>query len=213
MMSFTALVLAIALGQTNWVRPYEEGINEISAGRWTAAVDLLQEAIAIDPIPGANRRVEASLTEDYFPQFYLFYALVKLKEYDKARPYASAARPPKPIVPDFASALSDYQQARRIEEEHYAANKAAADRAAAERASAKATAEKPTTDRSAASAEFDALIAKGNRALAAKKWLDALTAYDAACAKQPDEFMRRGLQSRVDAVVRAMIASPARPRQ
>jgi len=225
MMSFTALVLAMALGQANWVHPYEKGISEIRAENWTAAVGLLQDAIAIDPVPGANKRVEASIAEDYFPQYYLFYAFVKLKEYDKARPYASAARPPKPIVPDFQSALDDYEQVRRFAADKAAADRVAAERAAkaavdrvameriaAERASAKAAAEKTIADRAATLAEFDALIAKGNQALAAKKWLDALTAYDAACAKLPDEFMRRGLQSRVDAVVRAMIASPARPR-
>jgi hypothetical protein len=93
-----------------WYPPYLKAMDALKKQRWADAVPLFEEAIALDDVPGANKRVEGTITEDYFPQFYLFYAHVKLKEYDKAKPYASAPRPAKPIMSDAADVIAEYDK-------------------------------------------------------------------------------------------------------
>jgi len=97
-------------GNPRAYEPYRNGMNALRRQQYDAAIPLLEAAIAIDPTSAANRRYEATLTVDYFPQYYLFYALVKTGQFDRARRFAHAPRPPAPRVADFQTASNAYDQ-------------------------------------------------------------------------------------------------------
>lgn len=103
------------------------------------------------------------MTLDYFPQYYLFYAYVKLKQYDNAKPFAAAAKPPKPVVADAQTVLAEYQK---------------------ETAGAQALA--------AAMPKFETAVTKADAALRDKKFDEAIAAYNEANGILPDEFKKRG---------------------
>jgi hypothetical protein len=70
-----------------WAQPYDKAMDMIKKQQWQQAIPLLEQAIAADPTPQANKRVEGTFSEDYFPQYYLFVAYLKLNQPDKARTY------------------------------------------------------------------------------------------------------------------------------
>ena len=172
-----------------WSEPYDKALSALKKEQYDTAIPLLQQAIAIDPSAQRNKRVEATVTEDYFPQYYLFYAYVKSKQYDKARPFASASRPPKPQVADFQVAFTEYTQ-----------TVAATTALAANNAQLKLDQAMREQKAAAAQADFDNFVKIGDAALRAKHYAQAQNAYEQAKAKLPDEFGRRGVQKKLDMI-------------
>ena len=161
-------------------KPYNNAITLMKKQQFEQAIPPLQQAISVDAVPG-NKRYEASLTQDYYPQYYLFICYVKLKQYDKARPFANAARPGKPEVPDFQSAKNEYDQAQATA---LAAANASANAAAEEKKKADTLAANTT--------KFNDAFGRAESALAARRWDDAIAAYNEAKGILPDEFAKRG---------------------
>ena len=149
-------------------KPYNNAISMLKKQQFEQAIPLLQQAISADPVPGANKRVEASLTQDYYPQFYLFYCYIKLKQYDKARPFANAPRPGKPEISDFQTAKSEYDQAQG-----------------------------QAIAAAAGLNKFNDAFGKAEAALAAKKYDEAIAGYTEAKGISADEFGKRGGDGRL----------------
>jgi hypothetical protein len=86
--ALVALSAVSLLAQSaKWAQPYDKAIDAIKKQQWQQAIPLLEQAIAADPTPDANKRVESVVTVPYFPQYYLFVAHLKLNQLDKARTY------------------------------------------------------------------------------------------------------------------------------
>ena len=61
----------VAVAQSrNWSQPYEAGLDDIKKQKWADAIQDLTKAIALDPKAQANKHIEGTYYEDYFPFYY-----------------------------------------------------------------------------------------------------------------------------------------------
>jgi tetratricopeptide (TPR) repeat protein len=81
-----------------WAARYDLAIDAITRGRWQQAIPLLEQAIAVDPTPQAKKRVNGTVSEDYFPQYYLFLAYLKTNQLERARTFYVLRGPLTPAL-------------------------------------------------------------------------------------------------------------------
>ena len=133
---------------------YDKGVSAVKAGKWQEAIAPLQAAVTADPIPRTVR--EGVLTNDYYPQLYLFEAYVKLGDFVNANKYyAIRGAVPAGLVSQmkpFADSLTtENARVAKTNTDKAAADKAAADKAIADKAAAdKAASDKAAADKAAA---------------------------------------------------------------
>jgi hypothetical protein len=153
-----------------WKAPYEKGVAAIKVQKWDDAIAALQQAIAIDSIPSANKHEEGVFTSEYFPQYYLFVAYLKKGDTTKARQsYAAKGQLTSKLSAEAAGLYAELQKAEQ----------------------AMAVLAQNKT-------QFDALVRSAETALAAKKYDDAIGAYEAANRLLPDEFRNQKLDSKLN---------------
>jgi hypothetical protein len=170
--SVVTLLLAVSIASSalaqgaKWAKPYDSAMDAIKKGQYREAIPFLEQAIAADPTPQANKRVEGTFSEDYFPQYYLFVAYLKTNQTDKARTYFNQRGPlPQKLNAEATTLMAELNKAEGTK---------------------------------LALADFDPLVSKADAAYNAKQWAAAVTSYEAAKAKLPDEFQKRNLQAKLD---------------
>jgi tetratricopeptide (TPR) repeat protein len=85
--AFVLVVVAAspARAQGKWSDPYDAGRAAFDKGKWQEAIDDFTRAIAIDPRAQAQKLMEGTYREDYFPYYYRALAYAGLQNYAKAK--------------------------------------------------------------------------------------------------------------------------------
>jgi tetratricopeptide (TPR) repeat protein len=177
-------VIGVALGAVlsaqggRWQQPYDAGRRAIEAKRFEEAVKQLERAIAIDPRQEANKQVEGVFRADYFPYYYLGIAYFEMGQYAKAQENFNKAG--ERLSRNLTASLMQYQQQVAV-----ALKKAA-----------------PPSPTPAVDTRFAQLLRDGDAALAARRYGDAINAFDAARGANAGEYARQGVQARRDQAAR-----------
>jgi tetratricopeptide (TPR) repeat protein len=180
----TALA-TVSLAQSNrWADPYQKGLKAFNAKDYRAAIALLEQAVAADPRSSANKHVEGVFYTAYFPYYYLGVAHLELRQYDKAKEYFDKAR--SGLTRPLVIKLDEYE--RRLTSELQVARGAGPLR----------------SDLQPSNTVFEQTVRTADAALAARRYGDAVAAFDAARTADPVEYARRNVQLRRDEAARGM---------
>ena len=129
---------------------YKAGVKAVQSQNWDAAITALRAAIQVDAASRSYR--DGTIGDEYWPQFYLFVAYVGKKDFANASSVnAQRGNPPAGVQRDGASAVAEFQ---RWQEGNRLVQQ----------------------NRQ----QFDRLLADGNNALNAKRYEDAISAFDNA---------------------------------
>ena len=129
---------------------YKAGVKAVQSRNWDAAISALRGAIQVDPASRSYR--DGTIGDEYWPQFYLFVAYVGKKDFANASSAnAQKGNPPASIQRDGGAAVAEFQRWQEGSR-LVQQNKQ----------------------------QFDRLLADGNNALNAKRYEDAITAFDNA---------------------------------
>ena len=90
-----------------WSVRYNKALDAIKKQQWDVAIPLLQTAIAIDPTPEVNRKINKGASEHYFPQYHLSIAYLKTGQIAKARQLFNARGP---LPPKLAEEAKTFEQ-------------------------------------------------------------------------------------------------------
>ena len=181
------LVTVAVFAQTSrWADPYQRAVKAIESHSYGAAIPLLEQAVAAEPKSAANKYVEGVFRVDYFPFYYLGIAYLELKQYDKARDNFNKARDglPRPLLVK----VDEFQK-----------------RLSAERRVARAEPPPPSPPKPPAiNPNFEPAVRQADAALAARRFADAVSSFDAAKAADSSEFTKQNLQSKRDEAARGV---------
>ena len=188
----TVLVTVAAFAQNSkWAEPYEKALKAIDARQYSAAIPLLEQAVAADSRSAASKYVEGVFRVDYFPFYYLGVAYLEVRNYDKAQENFNKARNglPRPLL----AKLDDYQ--KRLTTETSAARNTPPPEPIKPPAAPPPPAVNPN---------FEPTVRQADAALGAKRFADAVSAYDAAKAADAAAFGKQNLQPKRDEAARGV---------
>ena len=181
----TALATVSLEAQSNkWADPYQKGLKAFNAKNFRAAIALFEQAVAADPRSSANKHVEGVFYTDYFPYYYLGVAHLELRQYQKAKENFDKSR--SGLTRPLVIKLDEYE--RRLTSELQVARGAGPLR----------------SDVQPSNTAFEQTVRTADAALAARRYSDAVAAFDAARAADAAEYARRNVQLRRDEAARGM---------
>jgi tetratricopeptide (TPR) repeat protein len=170
-------VVASAQNNRAWSDPYQDAVRLIQGGFYDKAVPLLEAAVKANPKAELNRLVEGVFRIDYLPYYWLGIAYFELHQTEKAQENFQKARNPAPRDKTQLARLNDYQAKLQTA-----------------LAAPKAPAGNPA---------FGPALQRAESALEARRFADALAAFDAARNVDGAEYNRRNVQARRDEAARA----------
>ena len=194
---------------TKWSDPYDQALAAIKSKKWQQAVDNLNKAIAADPRAQAQKYLDGTFSEDYFPYYYLGLAYENLGE-------------PKKALDNFIKAQQTKMSTALMQALQLHMGEAQAALAAQNQPNPPPveppvkpptpTSETPRpelpkpveTDPKFLSAEQQA-----EASLAAKKYADAVQQFTSLKAMDATEFAKRGLAAKADEATRGLAADTA----
>jgi tetratricopeptide (TPR) repeat protein len=187
-----ALLLTTGLrAQTSkWADPYDKGRKAFQAGRWNETIAQMERAVQADPKSQANKRIEGVFSTDYFPYYYLCGAYLKINAPEKAQPHCDRASKER-LPRDLVAGMNEFQKI--LAGAHPAPASPTPPVAAAP-----APAPAPGTTVANPRQEFETAVRNGDAALAARRYAEAVAAFDAARSADAAEFARRNVQPRRD---------------
>ena len=183
-----ALLLLVGLSaQSNrWYDAYQKGLKAFDAKDYAMAITFLQQAVAADPKASANKYVEGVFRTDYFPYYYLGVAYLETRQYDKAQENFGKAR--NGLSRALTAKLDEYEKRRTTE--------ASLARRGGPPSSPAANAAPPP--KAGPDPNFGPALQEADTALAAKRYADAVTKFEAAKKIDAGEFGKVNAQARLD---------------
>jgi tetratricopeptide (TPR) repeat protein len=174
----TLLSVAVSVYAQNnkWADPYQKGLKAVDAKKWDEAVADIEQAVAVEPKAEKAKYVEGVFRIDYFPYLYLGMAYMELKQYDKAQANFEKAKNPAPSDKKLQTRAADYQ---------------------GQLTAALSKPQGPTVN-----AAFEPAVRRGEDAFAARRYPDALSAYDSAKGIDGAAYAKENVQVKRDEAAR-----------
>lgn len=203
-----AMLSSVVLAQTSkWSDPYDKALNAIKGKNWQAAADDLNRAIAADPKAQADKYVEGTYSEDYFPYYYLGLAYQNLGQLQKAMDNFVRAQQTKmsvPLMQALQQHLGEVQTALATQNQGNLPPASTPLKPPTPEPS-KPEPPKPTeVDQKFSNSEQQA-----EASLAAKRYADAILQFDGLKAMDPTEFAKHGLAAKEDEATRGLAEANA----
>jgi len=208
----TVVVLLTTAGlaqTTKWSDPYEKALTAIKGKKWQEAVDNLNKAIAADPKAQADKYVEGTFSEDYFPYYYLGLAYENLGQPQKAFDNFVKAQQTKmtnPLMQALQQHMGEVQAAIAAQNQPSPPP-------------IQPPVKPPTSNPEPPKAEppkppdvdpkFLSAQQQAEASLAAKKYAEAVQQFNGLKAMDPTEFAKRGLAAKADEATRGLAADAA----
>jgi len=196
--AWAVLAAGLAAQNSRWADPYQDALKAINAKNYQRAATLLEQAVAAEPRAAANKYVEGVFRIDYFPYYYLGVAYLELHQYDKAQ--ANFQKAKTPLSRDLTAKLDQYQ--KRLTTEMAANNPSPPGPIDVGIRGGRGPG--GGGNRPAVNPAFDGAARTADAALAAKRFAEAVTAFDAAKAADAAEFTRQNLQAKRDEAARGV---------
>ena len=151
----TLLSVAVyAQNNRRWADPYRKGVEAADAKKWSEAVALLEQAVAVNPKAEKSKLVEGVFRVDYYPYLYLGMAYMELGQLEKAQQNLDKAKSPAPTDRKLQGIATEYLA--KLQE----------------------AVKKPAPVVAAVNPNFAPALQQAEAAFAAKRYSEALGAYD-----------------------------------
>ena len=176
------LSVAVYAQNSRWAKPYQDGVKAAEAKKWAEAVALIEQAVAVNPKAERQKLIEGVFRVDYFPYLYLGMAYMELGQFEKAQQNLEKAKNPAPTDRRLQGLNATYLA--RLQDSLGSSKKPAPAVVAA------------------VNPAFAPALQRAEASFAARRYADALGAYDAAKGADAAEYSKQNLQAKRDETAR-----------